>query len=382
MKPDLLIVGSGLFGLTIARRYVETYEGQVLILERRNHLGGNAWSIDDPETGIEYHKYGSHLFHTSNSRVIEFVSRFTQFNDYRHTVYSKAKGKTYSMPFNLMTLSQVYEKALNPKQAKEIIDEEVMRLASSLDLEKDSLEKKAILSVGKTLYDLLIRDYTKKQWQVEPSQLPASVISRLPVRFNFDNSYFFDSFQGLPLDGYAQFLNNLAEHPRIKIEVDTDYFLSKWKSDSDILKVFTGPLDRYFDFKHGELTWRTLDFEIETLDCGDFQGTSVMNYADLEVPYTRIHEFRHLHPERKYRTDKTLIMKEFSRLASQADEPYYPVNSVSDREKLDQYRKLADAEPNVIFGGRLGSYKYLDMDMAIASALVCFENEIVPLVAR
>lgn len=377
-KPDLLIVGSGLYGLTMARRYVDEFHGNVLVLEKRDHIGGNAWSSIDAETGIEIHNYGSHLFHTSNSRVIDFISRFTEFNDYKHTVYSIAKGQVYSLPVNLLTISQIFQKALRPEEAKNLIQEEINQMLELINDIDYSLESKALSSIGKTMYELLIKGYTKKQWQIDPSELPASVITRLPVRYNYDNSYFHDKFQGLPINGYAKMLENISNHPRIRIITNFDYFGSLWEHNLDLIKVYTGPLDRFYSYKHGRLKWRTLDFEIERLPIQDFQGTSVVNYADENVPYTRIHEFKHLHPERDYSKNKTIIMKEFSRLSKIEDEPYYPVNSISDRELLLKYRELAKSEKNVFFGGRLGTYKYLDMDMAIASALINFDQEVKP----
>lgn len=377
-KPDLIVIGSGLYGLTIARKFVDQFEGRVLIIEKRKHIGGNAWSTKDRETGIEIHNYGSHLFHTSNKKVIEFLNRFTSFNDYKHTVYSVADGKIYSMPFNLMTISQVFNKSISPEEAKIIIQNEIKSaLISKSEIEK-SLEHKALSSIGKTLYELLVKGYTKKQWQINPTELPANVIARLPIRYNFNNSYFFDKFQGLPLDGYAKMLTRISDHARIEILLDCDYFDSKWKNLKDVLKVYTGPLDKYFSYTHGMLQWRTLDFEIEKLPVDDYQGAAVVNYADENIPYTRIHEFKHLHPEREYLKNQTIIMKEYSRLARDIDEPYYPVNSATDREVLLKYRELAKLEKNVIFGGRLGTYKYLDMDMAIASALTSFEQEVIP----
>lgn len=381
-KPDLIVIGSGLYGLTIARRYVDEFDGRVLIIEKRKHIGGNAWSTKDKETGIEIHNYGSHLFHTSNKKVIEFLNRFTSFNDYKHTVYSVADGKIYSMPFNLMTISQVFNKSISPEEAKIIIYDEIKSASiSKAEIEK-SLEHKALSSIGKTLYELLVKGYTKKQWQINPTELPANVIARLPIRYNFNNSYFFDKFQGLPLNGYAEMLTKISNHPRIEILLDCDYFESEWKNLQDVLKVYTGPVDKYFSYTHGMLQWRTLDFEIEKLHVDDYQGAAVVNYADENIPYTRIHEFKHLHPEREYLKNQTIIMKEYSRLATGIDEPYYPVNSATDRENLLKYRELAKAEKNVIFGGRLGTYKYLDMDMAIASALTSFEQEIISVLKK
>ncbi|MBN9180354.1 MAG: UDP-galactopyranose mutase, partial [Microbacterium sp.] len=232
-------------------------------------------------------------------------------------------------------------------------------------------------------YEAFIRDYTAKQWQTDPKDLPAEVISRLPVRYTYDNRYFNDTWEGLPVDGYTAWLERMADHPGIEVRLGTDFFdesqpLNKSASVGQVPIVYTGPVDRYFDYAEGELSWRTLDFEQEVLSIGDFQGTSVMNYADADVPYTRIHEFRHFHPERadRYPTDQTVIMREFSRFASRKDEPYYPVNTPDDRAGLLAYRELAKGEDGVFFGGRLGTYQYLDMHMAIGAALSMWNNQL------
>jgi UDP-galactopyranose mutase len=371
---DLLVVGSGLFGLTIAERAATVLNKRVLVIERRNHIGGNAWSEREAETGIEIHKYGSHLFHTSNKRVIEYVKKFTDFNNYSHRVYTTYEGKTYSMPINLATICQFFGKSLNPTEAKALIDSQAAEAANETPR---NLEEKAISLIGRPLYEAFIRGYTSKQWQTDPKLLSPEIISRLPVRFNFDNRYFNDDFEGLPLDGYDAWLTKMATHPNITVKTGVDFFDHKESLPEGLKVVYTGPIDRYFSNIYGSLTWRTLDFEIEVVDVNDYQGTSVMNYGDEAVPFTRIHEFKHFHPEREtFNHSKTVIMKEFSRFANNEDEPYYPVNTAEDREKLLKYRKLAAEEPNVIFGGRLGSYQYLDMHMAIASALTTFDSQV------
>lgn len=375
---DLLVVGSGFFGLTIAERTANELGKKVVVIDRRPHIGGNAYSEAEPETGIEVHRYGAHLFHTSNERVWEYVNRFTSFTGYVHKVYSNYRGEVYPLPINLGTINQFFRAAYGPDEARALIAEQ----AGEFDTrEAKNLEEKGISLIGRPLYEAFIRDYTAKQWQTPTTELPAEVISRLPVRYTYDNSYFNDTYEGLPVDGYTAWLEKMADHPNIEVRLNTDFFdtsqpFNRAAVAGRLPVVYTGPVDRYFDHAEGELGWRTLDFEQQVLPTGDFQGTSVMNYAGAEVPYTRIHEFRHFHPERDYPSDKTVIMREYSRFAHRDDEPYYPVNTPEDRERLLKYRALADAEPRVLFGGRLGTYQYLDMHMAIGSALSMFDNRL------
>jgi UDP-galactopyranose mutase len=377
-SPDLVVVGSGFFGLTVAERVATELGKRVLVIDRRDHIGGNAYSEPEPETGIEVHRYGAHLFHTSNERVWEYVNRFTDFTSYQHRVFSIFDGKTYSLPINLATISQYFGRSFSPTEARELVTEQSGEIDTAAAA---NLEEKAISLIGRPLYEAFIRGYTKKQWQTDPTDLPAAVIARLPVRYTFDNRYFNDTHEGLPVDGYTAWLTRMADHPNIEVRLSTDYFDVRDELPTDVPTVFTGPIDKYFDYQAGELGWRTLDFETEVLPIGDFQGIAVMNYADEDVPYTRIHEFRHFHPERDYPTDKTVVVREYSRFAESGDEPYYPINTPEDRAKLETYRELAKkeaAEKRVLFGGRLGTYKYLDMHMAIGSALSMFDNRIRP----
>jgi UDP-galactopyranose mutase len=383
---------------------------QVAVVERRSHIGGNAYSSIDPASGIEIHNYGAHLFHTSNQPVWEFLSRFTGWTNYTHRVFTRHSGEVFPLPINLGTINQFFRAALGPDAARDLIASQAAAGAAGVvgadgaagregDGAETNLETKAISLIGQPLYEAFIRDYTAKQWQTPVDQLPASVISRLPVRYNYDSRYFSDRYQGLPVDGYTALWERLADHPRIAVTTDIDFLgpggssgpdapdapggsdsigpgepgspggLTKADCVGQVPVVFTGPIDRYFDYAAGRLGWRTLDFEWEHPATTDFQGCPVMNYADLADPWTRIIEFRHFHPERDYPADQTVIAREFSRPASDADEPYYPINTPSDRECLERYREFASAEPAVWFGGRLGRYQYLDMDMAVAAAL-------------
>ena len=380
MNHDLVIVGSGLFGLTIAERCANELGLGVLVIDKRDHIGGNAYSEPDPRTGIEIHKYGAHLFHTSNERVWEYVNRFTSFTPYVHHVYTTHDGVVYPMPINLGTINQFFSAAYSPDEARALVAEQAGELAGK---DPENLNDKGISLIGRPLYEAFIKDYTGKQWQTDPKDLPASIISRLPVRYTYDNRYFNDTHEGLPTNGYTAWLEKMVDHPDIEVALGVDFFDESQPYNKAALKgrvpiVYTGPLDRYFDYSAGALSWRTIDLAAEYPDTGDFQGTSVMNYPDADREYTRIIEPRHFHPERDYPADQTVIMKEYSRFAEEGDEPYYPVNTPEDRRKLLAYRELAAGEQGVVFGGRLGTYKYLDMHMAIGSALSVFDNKIAP----
>lgn len=381
MNYDLVVVGSGLFGLTIAEQAASRWGLRVAIVERRSHLGGNAYSEIDPETGIEVHKYGAHLFHTSNERVWEYVNRFTSFTSYVHRVWTTVDGVVYPMPVNLGTINQFFSAAYGPDEARALIAQQAAEVDGQ---EITDFESKGVSLVGRPLFEAFFKNYTAKQWQTDPKDLPASIISRLPVRYNYDSRYFNDKYEGLPVDGYTAWMERMVASDLIDVYLDTDFFnpenpLNKAAVVGKVPVVYTGPVDRYFDYSAGDLSWRTVDFEKEVVDTGDYQGCSVMNYGDIDVPFTRIIEFRHFHPERDYQDKKTVIFREFSRFADHGDEPYYPVNTAQDRERLEQYRELMKNEDRVFFGGRLGTYKYLDMHMAIASALTMLDNELAPL---
>lgn len=312
-----------------------------------------------------------------------YVTQFTKFTDYQHRVFAMHDGKAYQFPMGLGLICEFFGKYYSPDEARALIKEQ----ASEVNTEDaTNLEEKAISLIGRPLYEAFVRDYTAKQWQTDPKELPASNITRLPVRYTFNNRYFNDTHEGLPVDGYAAWLRAMIDHDLIDVQLDTDWFDVRADiraANPDAPVVYTGPLDRYFDYSAGRLGWRTLDFDVGVLPIGDFQGTAVMNYNDADVPYTRIHEFRHFHPERadRYPKDKTVIMKEYSRFAEEDDEPYYPINTPEDRKILAAYRELAaqeTANDQVLFGGRLGTYQYLDMHMAIASALTMFDNNLTP----
>ena len=377
MKFDLVVVGSGFFGLTIAERAANDLGLDVLVLDRRPHIGGNAYSEADPQTGIEVHRYGAHLFHTSNERVWEYVNRFTAFTPYVHRVYTVYRGEVFPLPINLGTINQFFRSAHGPEAAKALI---ASQMAEGATEEPRNLEEKGIALIGRPLYEAFIRDYTAKQWQTDPTELPPDVIARLPVRYTYDNRYFNDRYEGLPIDGYTAWIERMADHRKIEVRLDMDFFDVKDDIVGNVPVVYTGPVDRYFDYTEGYLGWRTLDFEREVLPVGDFQGTPVMNYAERGRPV-------HPHPRVPPLSPgadvvpvrfQTVIMREYSRFADKQDEPYYPINTADDRSRLLAYRDMAQQEPDVLFGGRLGTYKYLDMHMAIGSALSMYDNKVRP----
>jgi UDP-galactopyranose mutase len=376
---DLVVVGAGFFGATIAERAAAELGRRVCVLERRPHVGGNSWSETDPETGIEYHTYGSHLFHTNDDAVWAYVNRFTRFTDYRHRVFTVRRGQVYPMPINLGTVCQFFGKHLSPAEARALL---AAQAGEDGLADPANLEEKAVSLIGRPLYEAFVRGYTAKQWQTDPRHLPADVITRLPVRYTFDARYFSDKYEGLPADGYAAVFRKMLASPLVAVRTGVDFFDVRRQLSPNQLVVYTGPIDRYFGYRAGELAWRTLDFEREAVPVDDYQGTAVVNYADEEVPYTRVHEFKHLHPERTYAPGKTLVYREYSRAATRRDEPYYPVSTAADLAVLSAYKRLAEREPNVVFGGRLGSYKYLDMHQAIGAALKTFRDRVVPFFAR
>lgn len=372
---DIVIVGAGFFGATIAERVANELKRKVLILDRRDHIGGNSYSENDAQTGIEVHKYGAHLFHTPNKLVWDYLNNFTKFTDYKHRVYTSYKDQVYSMPINLGTVCQFFGRRMSPLEAQQLVLEKSRELG---DKKPANLEEKAISLIGRPLYEAFIRGYTAKQWQTDPCELSEHIITRLPVRYNFDNRYFNDAYEGLPVDGYTAIFERMLSNPLIHIQTGVDYFEVKDQIPAGKPVVYTGPIDKFFDYKAGELGWRTIDFEPEVLQVGDFQGTAVMNYADENIPFTRILEFRHFNPERDYQKEKTIIVREYSRFAQRGDEPYYPIDTQKDKKTYLDYKEMADAERDVIFGGRLGTYRYLDMHQAIGAALKCYETTIEP----
>ena len=407
--PDLVVVGAGLFGLTVAQQAAERAGARVEIIDVRNHIGGNAYSYFDERTGIEIHKYGAHLFHTSNKRVWDYVNRFTSFTNYVHRVYATHDGEVYPLPINLGTINQFFHAHYTPEEAKALIESQAGELAGK---DPQNLNDKGISLIGRPLYEAFIKNYTAKQWQTDPSKLPAGIIKRLPVRFNYNNRYFKDTWEGLPTDGYTAWMQRMIDNPLIHVSLGVDFFNESQPfnkralAEAGVPVVYTGPVDRYFDYALGELKWRTVDFKEVRYKENDHFGCPVMNYSDADVPFTRAIEFKNFNPERgevgvdagcdagetsgeadfvpgkSVKAGETVVWQEYSRAASREDEPYYPVNTEEDKALYARYAELAAAEPNTVFGGRLGTYSYYDMHNVIDMALRAYESQVAPLIAR
>lgn len=371
---DIVIVGSGFFGCVIAERIASDFDLPVLIVEKRNHIGGNCHSQRDRDTDIEYHTYGTHIFHTSDKNVIRYITRFTEFNNYNHTVWSMYRRNMYSMPVNLQTINKFYNDTFTPEEAKNKIIEEISKESTHL-LCRDTFESTAIQRVGRPLYEALIKGYTKKQWQMDIDKLPSNIVKRLPVRYSYDNNYFYDGWQGIPLKGYTNVFYRLTDSDKINIAFETNFFDIKKSLNETALIIYSGPIDRYFDYKLGRLKYRTIRLEKERLHIPDYQGTSVVNYADEFIPYTRIHEPKHLHKEREWNSSETIIFKEYSEPGDFSDQ-YYPVGDEESKKIFNGYLEMADKEERTVFGGRLADYKYYDMDKTIARALEVYELNI------
>lgn len=362
-----IVVGAGFFGSVIAERIAADLGERVLVIEQRPHPGGNSYSDVDAETGIEVHRYGSHIFHTSHRAVWDYISRFAAFNRYRHRVVSLYGGKRYTIPINLGTINSFYGLDLKPAEVHEFLQAEAARDAVR---EPANLEEKAVSLVGRALYEAFIKGYTAKQWGTDPAELPADIIARLPVRCNHDDAYFDDPWQGIPTCGYGTLFKRILSHSNIDLRLNLDFLDIRDRVPSTCTVVYTGPIDRFFDYRFGRLGWRSASFERQVHNVPDYQGTAVVNYAELETPCLRSHEFKHYHPERDYASlPQTVVFNEYSRATAPGELPYYPINTRRDQEILALYRAEAAKTPNLIFGGRLGAYAYINMDTAIADAL-------------
>lgn len=362
---DYLIVGAGLFGATFARMLAEN-GWKCTVIDKRSRVGGNC--ADHREHNILVHDFGAHIFHTNNKRVWDFVNRFATFKQYQHNVKAMYHGKVYSLPFNMNTFYQLFGAVL-PDKAREVITSEIKN--AHIDSLK-GLEQRAVSLVGTTIYNTLVKEYTEKQWGKSCAELPASIINRLPLRFTYDNNYFNDTYQGLPIEGYTKLVENMLTHENINVVLNTRYEKHVFAPMRKTL--YCGPIDEFFDYQLGKLEYRTLKFETESLPVDNFQGCPVMNYTSHDVPFTRILEYKHfLHDESRF----TIITREYPKTWQPGDEPYYPVNDDKNTELYKQYVALAyEHESDVIFGGRLGLYKYYDMDKAIDAAMVFADAEI------
>lgn len=364
---DYLIVGAGLFGAVFAHE--AALKGKkVKVIEKRNHIAGNIYTRE--EEGIQVHQYGAHIFHTSDKEIWDYVNQFAEFNRYTNSPVANYKGEIYNLPFNMNTFNKLWG-VVTPAEAQAKIDEQRAVLNGKTP---ENLEEQAISLVGTDIYEKLIKDYTEKQWGKPTTELPAFIIRRLPVRLTYDNNYFNDTYQGIPIGGYTQIVEKMLDHENIDVETNVDFFENKEQYLKDFPKiVFTGMIDEFFDYKLGELEYRSLRFENETLDMENYQGNAVVNYTDSETPYTRIIEHKHF----EFGTQpKTIITKEHSKTWEKGDEPYYPVNNDRNNHLYKSYKKLADEQGDVIFGGRLGHYRYYDMHQVIGAALQCVRNEL------
>ena len=372
MKYDYLIVGSGLFGSVFAHEMTKKGKN-CLIIERRDHIGGNVYT--EEKEGINVHKYGAHIFHTSNKEVWNYINQFAEFNRYTNSPVANYKGELYNLPFNMNTFYQMWG-VRTPQEAKAKIEEQKQESGIK---EPKNLEEQAISLIGNDIYEKLVKGYTQKQWGKECTELPSFIIKRLPVRFTYDNNYFNDSYQGIPIGGYTKIIEKMLEG--IEVRLNTDFFDKKEEYMEMADKIlFTGMIDQYFDYCFGELEYRGLNFESETLDTNNYQGNAVINYTDADTPYTRIIEHKHFEiPANELGTekdsDKTIITREYPMQWKKGEEAYYPVNDEKNSALYLKYKELAEKEKNVIFGGRLGMYQYFDMWKVIEEALKLVDEE-------
>ncbi|MCG0715608.1 UDP-galactopyranose mutase [Lactiplantibacillus plantarum] len=369
-KYDYLVVGAGLFGAVFAHEAALCGK-HVKVIEKRDHIAGNIYTKE--VDGIQVHQYGAHIFHTSDKQIWEYVNQFAEFNRYTNSPVANYKGHMYNLPFNMNTFSELWG-VRTPAEAQAKIQEQ--KDAAQLSGEPKNLEEQAISLIGTDIYEKLIKGYTEKQWGQKATDLPAFIIRRLPVRYTYDNNYFNDTYQGIPIGGYTQIVEKMLDHPEIDVETGVDFFANKNQYLADFPKIiFTGMIDQYFNYQLGELEYRSLRFETEERDVDNYQGNAVINYTDAETPYTRIIEHKHFEFG-KGDKGKTIITREYPANWKRGDEPYYPVNNTRNNTLYKQYAELAKQEGNVIFGGRLGQYRYYDMHQVIHAALVCVKSEL------
>ena len=360
---DYLIVGAGFYGAICAHELVKRGKS-VLVIEKRDHIGGNCYTRE--LEGIHVHEYGPHIFHTNDQGIWEWINQFAEFNNYKNTPVANYKGEIYSLPFSMWTFSQMWG-VKTPEEAQAVID------SQKFEGKVTNLEEQALSLVGKDIYEKLIKGYTTKQWRKDPKDLPASIIKRLPVRFTYDNNYFNDKYQGIPEGGYTQIFEKLLQGVNIKFNVDYFERKEQWDSVAENV-IYTGPIDKFFDYQHGDLEYKSIRWENELMNKSNHQGCAVMNYTDVEVPYTRVIEHKYFDDQKQ---DMTYVSKEFPQEYKRGVEPFYPVNDAKNTEIYRKYKAMADELPNVHFGGRLATYKYYDMHQVIAAALHDLETKLV-----
>lgn len=360
MNKQILIVGAGFSGAVIARNLAEKGY-QIKVIDKRNHIAGNCHTKRDAETGVMVHQYGPHIFHTDDQEVWDFINKYGEMMPYTNRVKSTVGGQVYSLPVNLHTINQFFGKAFRPQEAYNFI---INEQADKSINEPSSFEEQALKFVGRDLYEAFFKGYTQKQWGMSPTKLPASILKRLPVRFNYDDNYFFHKYQGMPKDGYTAIVENILNHSNITVELNSEFNHADMHDYNHVF--YTGPLDGFYNYRLGRLGYRTLDFERHVSD-GDYQGCAVMNYGEVSVPFTRIAEHKHFTPWENH--EKTVYFKEYSRLCGENDIPYYPIRLLDEKELLQKYVELVEQESKVTFVGRLATYRYLDMDVTIREAL-------------
>jgi UDP-galactopyranose mutase len=369
MAYNYLIIGSGLFGATFAHLAYKAGK-KILVVDKRSHIAGNCYT--ENIEGINVHKYGAHIFHTSNKQVWDFVNTFVEFNRYTNSPIAKSRGRCYNLPFNMNTFNQMWDTA-TPDAANKKVDEQRAEILAKLNgREPENLEEQALSLVGKDIYETLVKEYTEKQWGRKCSELPASIIRRLPLRFTYDNNYFNDLYQGIPIGGYTKMVEKMLDG--IEVRLNTDYFAHKCELDSLAEKiVYTGPIDEFFEYQFGQLEYRSLRFESELLNCDNYQGNAVVNYIDASVPYTRIIEHKHF----EFGTQtKSVITREYPQDWVLGKERFYTVNDAKNTTIYAKYKELADSQSKIIFGGRLAEYKYYDMDDVIERAMTVAKQEL------
>jgi len=361
---EIAVVGAGFSGAVIATELVKL-GCKVFVFDSRSHVGGNCHTERDPDTGILIHVYGPHIFHTNNERIWNYIRSFDEFVPFVNRVKSIYRNRVYTLPINLMTINSFFECNLNPKEAEKFLDS----ISDKTIIDPKNFEEQALRFVGKDLYEAFFKSYTEKQWGIHPRNLPASILKRLPVRFNYDDNYYTSKFQGLPVHGYTFIVQKMLEHPNITLQLNTTFDRKQALGFDQVF--YSGPIDAWFGHSEGRLGYRTLDFKLER-HYGDYQGNPVINYSDYEIPYTRITEHKHFTPWESH--EMTVIYKEYSRECVEGDIPYYPIRLADDKSQLGRYQKLIESESKVTFIGRLGTYRYLDMDLTIEEALKAVEQ--------